>query len=133
MRIICFIVIFLNSLFCFNSKAQTVNNSDVGRNKKAISSIIPPQLTYPANEAAINIKNPIFMWIPPHPVNSMMVTYSIRMVEIQKGQTPAEAFLQNPPLLNLNGLTCTFISYPVSASPLRDVAFFPTGGNRSEA
>ncbi|HTA26702.1 MAG TPA: hypothetical protein VK809_02860 [Bacteroidia bacterium] len=119
MRIFCFIVILLHSLFCFNSKAQT-NNSDVGRSKKAISSIIPPQLSYPANEEVINIKNPIFMWIPPHPVNGMMVTYAIRMVEIQKGQTPAEALLQNPPLLNLNGLTSTFISYPVSASPLHD-------------
>ncbi len=50
----------------------------------------------------------------------MMVTYSLRLVEVQRGQTLAEALFQNPPLLNLSGLSTCFVNYPVDGVPLHD-------------
>jgi hypothetical protein len=117
-----FFTILLVGLFCFTSNAQDATNNNSPSHitpEKAIKSMLPPQLSYPANESVIDIQYPVLIWIPPRPISGMMVIYSLRLVEIMKGQTLAEALLQNPPLLDLNGLTNTFLNYPVTATPLR--------------
>jgi len=112
-------IIFLLSLFFIflNCNAQDKGNSFP--NEKAIKSILPPQLSYPSNESVIDIQYPVLIWIPPRPINGIMVTYSIRLVEILNGQSPIEALLQNPPLIDLNGLNNTFLNYPMNATPLQ--------------
>ena len=113
---------FVGSLLCFNSKAQEVITpgkfSTITPSEKAIKSMLPPQLSYPANESVIDIKYPVLIWAPPRPINGMMVTYNLRLVEILKGQTLAEALLQNPAMVNLSGLSNTFLNYPADATPL---------------
>jgi hypothetical protein len=112
------IILLICLIFSFYFKGNTQDISRNATSEKTIKSIVPPQLSYPSNESVISISNPIFIWIPPRPTNGMMITYSIRLVEIQNGQTPSEALLQNPPLLNLSGLTNTFLSYPANAPSL---------------
>jgi hypothetical protein len=113
--------LFLSSvLIGLTSNGQDVYSTKSSSNEKAIKSIRPPQLSVPANESVVDIKNPVFIWMPPNPVNTMLVTYSLRLVQVQKGQTLAEALLQNPPLLNLIGLTNSFLTYPADAVPLQN-------------
>jgi hypothetical protein len=85
----CFFLFLIFPLFCFNSKGQTVKNTDVNGNKNTINSVLPPQISFPSNESVVDISNPVFIWIPPGTTNRMMVTYSLRLVEVQKGQTLA--------------------------------------------
>jgi hypothetical protein len=115
-----FLITVLFMLTCFNSNAQDKKSSNnFSPNEKAIKSMLPPQLSYPANESVIDIQYPVLIWIPPRPISGMMVMYSLRLVEILKGQTLAEALLQNPPLINMSGLSNTFLNYPMDATPLR--------------
>lgn len=113
--------LFLILCISLSSNAQDKNNASNKSfpNEKAIKSMLPPQLSYPDNESVIDIQYPVLIWIPPVPVNGMMVTYNLRLVEILKGQSPTEALLQNTALIDLNGLTNTFLSYPMDATPLR--------------
>jgi hypothetical protein len=120
MKNICFFLFLLNLPFCYISKGQDVSNSKNFHDEKAIKSIFPPQLSNPVNESTIDIKYPVFIWMPPAPLNTMLVTYSIRLVEVKKGQTLAEALLQNPPLLNLSGISNSFLNYPADAMPLQN-------------
>jgi hypothetical protein len=114
--------IFSILFFCAGIYAQepsiTSKSSNGITNEKGIKSMLPPQLSYPANESVIDINYPVLIWIPPRPISGMLVTYALRLVEIQKGQTLAEALLQNPPLINLGGLSNTFLNYPADAPPL---------------
>lgn len=126
-RIVFLLYIFI--CLCKNGSAQdngSISNktSNTNSNEKTIKSILPPQLSYPANESTIDIQYPVLIWLPPRPLYGMMVTYNLRLVEIQKGQTLAEALLQNPPLLNLSGLNNTFLNYPVDATPLRPNGYY---------
>jgi len=120
MKNICFFLLLLNPILCFTSKGQDISNSKNFHNEKAIKSVRPPQLSNPANESVIDLKYPVFIWMPPAPLNTMLVTYSLRLVEVKKGQTLAEALLQNPPLLNLSGLSNSFLNYPADAMPLQN-------------
>jgi len=115
------LLLFLFICFSYSSNAQDKNNSGnkSSSNEKVIKSMLPPQLSYPDNESVIDIQYPVLIWIPPVPINGLMVTYNLRLVEILKGQSPAEALLQNPALINLSGLSNTFLSYPMNATPLQ--------------
>jgi hypothetical protein len=118
--LIMFGVVYLWCLLCDGQEQINPNkSSNSTHNEKAIKSMLPPQLSYPFNESVIDIKYPVLIWIPPSPINGITVTYNLRLAEIHKGQTLAEALLQNPPLLNLTGLSTTFLNYPADATPLR--------------
>jgi hypothetical protein len=113
---------FIVFFFCSCAFAQEPDNTSKLLkgipSEKEIKSVLPPQLSYPANESVIDINYPVLIWIPPRPINGMLVSYTLRLVEIQKGQTLAEALLQNPPIVNLSGLLNTFLNYPADAPPL---------------
>jgi|GEM_PF-3973422 len=55
----------------------------------------PPELIYPLNESIVIEDLPIFTWLPPMPLNSLQVNYTIEIVEILDGQTPLEAIESN--------------------------------------
>jgi len=126
MKRIFFSITLLTALCSIRGIAQDANNNSSSHklNEKAIKSMLPPQLSYPANESVIDIQYPVLIWIPPRPIEGMLVTYNLRLVEILKGQSLAEALLQNPPLLDLSGLSNTFLNYPVDATPLRADAHY---------
>jgi hypothetical protein len=97
-------------------------NKQLGVNciEPEVAPMTPPQLSSPYNTEAIEIKNPVLTWIPPRPVEQgIIVSYNLRLVEMQSSQNSSEALLQNPPLLNLTDLTNTYLNYPVSAPELK--------------
>jgi hypothetical protein len=112
--ILTFVCIFC---FCFMGNAQENNSSP---HQKTIKGIIPLQVGYPSNNEIINNTTPVFVWTPPTAGNNLMVTYSILVVQLQAGQTSAEALLQNSPLLITTNITNTFFKYPSDAAALRD-------------
>jgi hypothetical protein len=87
--------------------------------ERDIAPLSPPLLSNPANTEVIEITNPVLIWIPPRPIMNIQVTYNLRLVQVQTGQSPAEALLQDAPLLNLSGLTTNTLNYPVDAQPLQ--------------
>jgi len=103
--------------FCFIGNAQENNSSS---HQKTIKSIAPLQVGYPSNNETVDNKTPVFVWTPPATGNNLMVTYSILVVQVQPGQTSAEALLQNSPLLNTTNITNTFYKYPSDAVALQD-------------
>lgn len=117
---VCFFITVFIVLLCFTSNAQDPgSNVKSFPSERALKSMLPPQLSYPSNEAIIDVQYPVLIWIPPRPTSGMMVTYTLRLVEILKGQTLSEALLQNPPLINMSGLSNTFLNYPLDATPLK--------------
>jgi hypothetical protein len=101
---------------------MTLTGKLIGSNSEEldIQPMLPPQLSSPRNEDTVTVKYPLLTWIPPRPVVSgVEVTYSLRLVALQKGQSPAEGLLQNEPLLNLTGLATIYTTYPGTAQELQ--------------
>jgi len=105
--------------FCVN--VISTSNKPLGSDceEKDIKPISPPVLSSPYNTEDIAITNPLLVWIPPLPLLDITVNYALKLVEVQQGQTPELALLQNPPLLNLSGLTGTSLNYPADAVALQ--------------
>lgn len=108
--------------FCYNSNAQKTNNTNDVYGGRSVNPMVHPQISSPSNQSDVFIDHPVFIWTPPPISGGVMVTYSIRLVQVLSGQTPEEALLQNPPLLNLVGLNNTFLTYPPDAPPLENNA-----------
>jgi hypothetical protein len=87
-------------------------------NEMEVAPMLPPELASPRNEEVIEMKYPVLAWIPPRPLIGLNIAYSLHMVALQKNQNPAEGILQNVPILNLNNLSSTYTTYPVTAQQL---------------
>ena len=75
--------------------------------------ISPPRLISPKDGATLKEKYPLFRWTPPAPAPKE-ITYTLRIVEVRKGQTKEEA-IKNPPLFEKEGIKETSFRYPASA------------------
>jgi len=73
-----------------------------------------PELTYPINYSEIVEPMPLFKWFPSYPPGS--VDYSIRIVEILRGQSPQSAIFANPAWFFEEGITEEELIYPVYAN-----------------
>ena len=83
---------------------------------KNVIMLLPPHLLSPEDGAVIEEERPVFAWSPPAPVSHYSgLTYSIRVVEFQKQQSPETALASNPVHFQLNGLRSPVLSYPTSA------------------
>jgi len=111
---------FGNYVFCVTVFSNTNKQLGVNCEEPEVAPMTPPQLSSPYNTETIDIKNPVLTWIPPRPMEQgIAVNYNLRLVEMQSNQNSSEALLQNPPLLNLNDLTNTYLNYPISAPELK--------------
>lgn len=113
-------ILSMGVLLCLwvGSYAQKASpHSDIN-SSNTISNTFRPQLSYPEDKSLVEVPNPVFIWLPPPTPGGTLIMYSIRLVKMQSGQTPQEALLQNPPLVNLEGLTNNFLSYPSDAPAL---------------
>lgn len=107
--------------YSFCVSVFSVNNKLLGNNceERDIKPISPPQLSSPHNEEEITVTNPLLVWIPPLPMLDINISYALRLVEVSSGQSPQEALLQNPPLLNLQNLSGINLNYPADAQALQ--------------
>lgn len=84
-----------------------------------IQPMLPPELASPRNEDTVIIKYPVLSWIPPRPIIGLNIVYSLHLVALQPNQNPSDGMVQNPPLLNLENLSSTYMTYPVTAQELQ--------------
>jgi hypothetical protein len=108
-------------MFCANIYAATTNKllgSDC--EERDVKPMTPPELANPSNKEEITTTTPALVWIPPRPTDGLPITYSLRLAEVDSGQNPSLALLQNPPLLNLNALSNTSLLYPADAPVLQN-------------
>ena len=76
--------------------------------------ISPPRLISPKDGATLKEKYPLFRWTTPAPAPKE-ITYTLRIVEVRKGQTKEEAMRTNPAWFEQGGIKTTYLRYPVSA------------------
>jgi hypothetical protein len=84
-----------------------------------IEPLSPPVLNMPGDEDTLLTVFPQFSWLPPSPVNLFSnLSYRFNLVQIQPGQTAAEAVQQNLPLYTNQNISDNFINYPASMPAL---------------
>ncbi|NNV55039.1 hypothetical protein [Limnovirga soli] len=84
-----------------------------------VEPLSPPILSLPLNESVSENPYPQFTWLPPVPLNMFsLLTYDFVLVEVQEGQTSAEAIVQNMPVYFHSNESNIFINYPASGTPL---------------
>ncbi|MFI5129708.1 MAG: hypothetical protein ACHQFX_06945 [Chitinophagales bacterium] len=84
-----------------------------------ISPLSPPLLNTPADMSVVEAKYPQFTWLPPSPAEMFSnLNYDITVTEVLKGQSAAEAILNNVPVYANANLRNPFENYPSSYSSL---------------
>ena len=84
-----------------------------------ITPLSPPQLNNPQKGDTLSNRYPQFQWIPPAPMNMFSdLNYELLLVEINKGQSTAEAIQKNTPLFHQYAIRNMFFPYPSSATAL---------------
>ncbi len=71
-----------------------------------VEPLMPPQLTYPYDEAVMESPYPQFTWLPPGPLQSYSgLSYDFKLVEILPSQTAVDAIQTNMPVLYQSGIS----------------------------
>lgn len=84
-----------------------------------VQPLSPPQLTMPADSAAIQQPWPQFSWLPPAPVTLFNdLNYDLLVTEVRSDQTAGAAIQENMPVYNMRRLTTLVNNYPSSAKRL---------------
>lgn len=78
-----------------------------------------PALIYPREAQVVNTPFPVLAWRPPLPIFGNELNYSLKLVELRKGQAPADAIYRNLPLLEKYRVKGLSMPYPVTAIPLK--------------
>ena len=77
-------------------------------------------LIYPADRSNLEQLRPSLVWeqVAQFALNTSGITYELKLVELNNGQSAAEALERNVPLLQQRNLTTTSLWYPADARPL---------------
>jgi len=85
-----------------------------------VEPLSPPQLVLPWNEAQETQLLPSFNWLPPSPSSFFNnLRFEFDLVEINPGQSAADAIQDNLPLYHQTNLVQAFLVYPNAAPPLQ--------------
>jgi len=80
----------------------------------------PPVLNEPADKSEIFEIRPSFSWVPPAPQQVFdRLKYSIRVVELRKGQTAEAALEQNLPVYTESGIRSPYRNIAAAYAPLK--------------
>lgn len=83
-----------------------------------VEPVSPPILNIPFDKQVIHNPYPQFSWIPPMPLEIFFnLSYDFVLVEVQDGQSEADAIEQNLPVYTTN-VSDLFLNYPASSSAL---------------
>lgn len=79
----------------------------------------PPHLIYPANQDSLpgEISYPTFQWTPVIVPPAYIINYTLKIVELLQGQTPAQALSANYPHYINNQIDINSFTYPIDALP----------------
>lgn len=79
----------------------------------------PPHLIYPANQDSLpgEITYPTFQWTPVIVPPAYFINYTLKIVELLQGQTPAQALSANYPHYINNQIDINSFTYPIDALP----------------
>ncbi|MCU0405840.1 MAG: hypothetical protein MUE64_02515 [Ignavibacteriaceae bacterium] len=79
----------------------------------------PPHLIYPANQDSLpgEITYPTFQWTPVIVPPAYIINYTLKIVELLQGQTPAQALSANYPHYINNQIDINTFTYPIDALP----------------
>lgn len=84
-----------------------------------VQPLSPPELSQPADSAAVETPYPQFSWLPPVPVNLFTdLRYDLLVAEVQAGQSPQSAIQENLPVYSGLNLTQPFHAYAASYKSL---------------
>ncbi|WP_440135486.1 hypothetical protein [Chitinophaga sancti] len=84
-----------------------------------VEPVAPPLLNTPADLSIVEGNLPQFSWLPPAPLSIFSdLNYDVTIVELRRGQSPAEAIQQNIPVYRSAHNKTQFLNYPVSAEAL---------------
>ena len=77
-------------------------------------------LIYPANGSVLEQPRPTLIWenVAQFGLNAEGITYELKVVELNRGQSEAEALERNVPLLHQRNLRVTSLLYPEGVRPL---------------
>ncbi len=97
---------------------KSVDGEDMGYDCKIqiIAHPSPPELINPVDEANVTEELPVFLWLPPMPIDEF-VTYNIKLVELLDNQIPIEAMEANPAFYIEEDIPATSFQFPISARP----------------
>lgn len=85
----------------------------------SIDPLSPPLLNLPDNNSKVETPYPVFVWMPPAPIDMFSnLTYDILVTVVEDGQAPSEAIEYNTPLYSNSGLTQPNDNYPASFTKL---------------
>jgi hypothetical protein len=79
----------------------------------------PSRLIRPPDGSTLTTPLLEFVWTPPMPRLSGVVTYELKLYEVKNGQTPIEAAAANPEWFKQAGMVATSLKYPTRANALR--------------
>lgn len=78
-----------------------------------LTSYQPPMLQLPTNKAIVNSNvRPTFHWTPVTPTPTGKVRYQVVVFQVMQGQTPAQAFKSNKPILDRDATLPTQMLWP---------------------
>lgn len=78
-----------------------------------LTSYQPPMLQLPTDKSTVNGNvRPTFHWTPVTPTPTGKVRYQVVVFEVMKGQTPAQAFKSNKPILDRDAMLPTQLLWP---------------------
>ncbi len=81
-----------------------------------IQRMMPPELLYPMDDSAVFEPFPVFMWLPPMPLD-ISFSYEIRIEQILHDQTATEALQSIPAFFIQSNISGTSFQLPVFADP----------------
>lgn len=78
----------------------------------------PPELLSPYHKETVKVSRPLLTWKAPLPLLGNQVRYSLKLVEVRKGQSLVQAIGNNVPIIQNRSVDRTFLPYPVGIQGL---------------
>lgn len=106
---------------CFTATAGATHGERLSDECETIEvePLSPPTLMLPADQEVVEYSRPQFSWIPPAPVNLFnRLSYDLVLVEVLPTQSPADAIVQNIPVLLLPNIGFNSVQFPHSVREL---------------
>jgi len=108
--------------FCYSvvgMDSHAARTVDEVCDQSQVEPLSPPVLVSPSDSEYVDNSRPMFMWIPPMPINLFSnLSYDYYLTEVEPTQSAADAVQQNIAVLYQPNIRTTNFQYPLSAPAL---------------